>query len=417
MTFLHLIFNHKSKFIVITFLVSVIGLFKNFIVLKILDLEALGLLTLSQTVVITISLLQFGVVTGGYRLFSYRKEFALNRVNSAVFVFFILLSILLLTGGFFVKLLFQPEIDTLFILFFIVIGISSLYANWVTCKILGIKNIVLLNKAQLASAIVSFIVTGFAYYFGLWAVFLGIILQPIILILVIYIAVPSLRPVYNFKSFKKIILKVISLGFIPYLTTALNYFNSQLGRWVITISLGTIILGKTFLVSLFISLVSVFPGAVSNLLFPSIIEKFEKNLKDELIVSLKRQFLVLFVYFSGVTLFTLLLAKVLVAYFLPKYLDSVYLIYAIIPSVIFLNLSSPSIIFFNAAKKFNQILVGSIVSIFSYFILLMVYIAFFRTNIVGFLLIESIAAFIFFLYNSYYFIYFFKTYRHANQNI
>ena len=414
MTFLNLIFNPKSKFIVITFLVSVIGLCKSFIVLKTLDLEALGLVTLSQTVVITISLLQLGTVTGGYRLFSYKKEFGRKAVNSAVLVFFILLSILLITGSFFVKLLFQPEIDTLLILFFTVIGIISLYANWVNCKILGIKNIALLNKAQLVSALVSFVVTGFAFYFGLWAVFLGIILQPIILILVIYIADPSLRPVYHFKSFKKIILKVISLGFIPSLTTALNYFNSQMGRWVITISLGTIILGKTFLVSLFISMVSVFPGAVSNLFFPSIIEKFEKNLKDELIESLKRQFLVLFVYFSGVTVFTLLLSKVLVAYFFPDHLDSVYLIYAIIPSVIFLNLSGPAIIFFNAAKKFYQILVGSILSVFVYIILLMVYMAFFRTEIIGFLVIESIAASIFFLYNSYYFIYFLKTYRHVN---
>ncbi|WP_026751218.1 hypothetical protein [Sediminibacterium sp. C3] len=396
MTFLDLIFNPKSKFIVITFLVSVIGFFKSFIILKIFDLEALGLVTLSQTIVTSISLLQLGVVTGGYRLFSYKKEFVLNGVNSAVLVFFILLSILLIIGGFFVKLLLKPGIDTLVILFFIVIGIISLYANWVTCKLLGIKNIALLNKAQLASAIVSFIVTGFAFYFGLLAVFLGIILQPIILILVIYIAVPSLRPVYNLKSFKKIILKVIALGFIPYLTTALNYLNTQLGRWVITISLGTIFLGKTFLVTLFISLVSVFPVAVSNLFFPSIIEKFEMNLKEEVILSLKRQFLLLFIYFLGVTLFTLLLAKVLVSYFFPKHLDSVYLIYAIIPCVILLNLSSPAIIFFNAAKKFKQILVGSIVSVLSYIILLMLYIAFFRTKIVGFLVIESIAASFFF---------------------
>lgn len=289
------------------------------------------------------------------------------------------------------------------IMLLVIIGVISLYSNWVVCKLLGIKDVLTLNKAQLSSAIISFVVTLFAKWLGLVAVLAGLLLQPLIVIIIAYLIIPDLIPKFNLLNFKRYIIKIISLGFVPYLTSALTFFNSQLGRWLITISLGTTILGKTFLMTLFITLISVFPSAISNLFFPTIIEKFEKNMRNDLNNTLKRQLTILTVYYVFMISITLLLANVVVHAFLPKHIESVNLIYAIIPSLFFLHISSPAITLFNAAKRFKNILFGSLISVFSYVALLCLYLFFFNPSLIGFFIIESTSALFFFIYNAYYY--------------
>lgn len=402
--------NSKSRYIAITLIISAIGILKNVILLKFFDFDKLGLIALSQTFTTTISLFQLGVVTGGYRLFAYKKASVLKKINAAVLSSFLLLTAILIVIGLLVGCFFKIGISIYLLLLFIIIGVVSLYSNWVICKLLGTKNILTLNKAQLAGAVISFFVTLLAKWFGITAVFVGLILQPALIIIIAYQLMPELIPTLSFSGFRRYIKKIISLGFIPYLTSALTYFNSQLGRWLITFSLGTAILGRTFLVTLFVALISIFPAAISNLFFPSIIEKFEKNMKDDLRNTLKRQLVILVGYYALVILGTLSLANIVVKLFLPKQVESVYLIYAIIPALLFQHLSGPAITLFNAAKRFNQILIGSLISVFTYIILLALYLLFLKPQIVGFFIIESISALIFFIYNSYYYI-------KLNQNI
>jgi O-antigen/teichoic acid export membrane protein len=398
---IELVKHSKSKYIATTLVISAIGMLKNFILLKIFDFDKLGIVTLSLTFTVTISLLQVGIVTGGYRLFAYRGDRILKKVNSAVFVFFCLLTILLVTVGIIIDCFFKIKISSLLLFFLIGMGITSLYSDWVVCKLLGTKNILVVNKAQLLGTIIAFIVTLTVKWFGMPAVLGGLILQPILTIIIAYIYLPILRPVFNFIDFKNYIKKIISLGFIPYLTTAITYFNSQLGRWLITFSLGTAILGRTFLVTLFIALITIIPSAISNLFFPNIIERFEKGKWNELNVTLKRQIGILIIYYSFIILATLLLANIVVKLFLPKQIESVYLIYGIIPSLFFLHLSGPAITLFNAAKKFKLILIGSLTSVFTYIILLTLYLLFLKPQILGFYIIESISSFMFFIFNYY----------------
>lgn len=399
-----LVTNPQFKYIYITFLISAIGFLKSFVLLKFFEFDKLGIVALAQTFTSSISLMQIGVITGGYRLFSYKKESILKKVNETVFFFFLIITIFLCFLGFVVSCFFSIGVSALFCQLFILIGVLSLYSNWVVCKLLGTRNIKVVNKAQAASAIVSFFITLGAYWFGLTAVLTALFLQPLIIIGVAYLFSPILMPSLNFKSFKKYIKKIISLGFIPYLTSALTLLNSQLGRWLITFSLGTIILGKTFLPALFVVLVSVFPSAISSLFFPKIIENFEKNQNENLVKTLKNYFAILMIYYSLVITVTLLLANIMIKIFLPKQVESIYLIYAVLPSVFFLHLSGPAIFLFNAMKKFNNILIGGLISVFSYCFFLCLYLYFSKPQLVYFFIIESVSALLFFVYNSYYFI-------------
>lgn len=404
MKFLNLINNAKTKFILVTFIVSGIGFLKSFILLKIFDFEKLGIIALAQTATTTISLLQIGAITGAYRLFSYKRENILKHINSAILIFFVYLSVFLAIVGFIIDLTYNTGISSFMLFVLIAIGVISLYSNWIVCKLLATKEIFVLNKAQVISALISFFVTLLAKWVGLAAVLAGLILQPALTIGFAYLSIPKLIPVFDVRGFRKYIIKIIYLGFVPYLTSALTLLNSQLSRWIITFTLGTVVLGKTFLVTLFIALVSVFPSAVSNLFFPTIIEKYEKNLKTDLNASLNKQFLILGSYYLAVILSTLLFANILVKLILPKHLESVYLIYAVIPALLFQHLSVPAITLFNAAKKFKQILHGSLISVFTYILFLIAYICFFKPSLLGYFVIESVSALLFFIYNLFYFI-------------
>jgi O-antigen/teichoic acid export membrane protein len=404
MTIKELINNSQSRFVFVTFGISAIGFLKTFFLLKIFNFNTLGIIALAQTFSSTISLMQLGVVTGGYRLFSYKKDSVLEKINSAVLFFFLLLIVLLCFLGIITDRFFNLGISLYLVLFFIIIGVTSLYSNWVICKLLGSKNLIVVNKVQIASSIISFIVTLSAKWFGLPAVLAALLLQPVIIIVVAYLIIPRLIPRISFISFKKYIKRIISLGFIPYLTSALTLFNSQLGRWLITFSLGTLILGKIFLPSLFAVLISVFPGAISSLFFPSIIEKFELNQKEELSKIIKKQFILLASYFCTVSILTLLCIDVVIKAFLPKHFESINLIYAILPSLVFIHMSGPAINLFNGAKKFNHILIGGLISVISYCLLLVLYLYLYKPQLIWFFVIESISAFLFFMYNIFYFI-------------
>lgn len=399
-----LINNSNSKYVIITFIVSVLGFLKTFILLKILDFEELGLTALAQTFISTIGLMQFGVLTGGYRLFSYKKQSTLNSINAAILIFFAFLTLILLILGVIISYFVNTGLNLSLVIVFILTGILSLYSNWVICKLLGTKNIIVVNKVQMVSAIISFLITASAIWFGFSAVVFALFLQPVLVIFLAYIQIPKIIPSVSFVCFKKYIKKIIFLGFVPYLTSAFGLFNSQLGRWLITFTLGTVILGKTFLPTLFVVIVSVFPGAIANLFFPKIIEKFEINKFEDLNSLIKKQFLILGAYYLLVIIATLLIADVLIRLVLPKHSDGVAFVYAILPSLVFIHLSGPAINFFNAAKKFNYILIGGLITVISYGFLLLVYLYFFKPQLVFFFVIESISAFLFFVYNIRYYI-------------
>jgi len=391
--------NEKLRYILISGVISIFGFVKSFLFLRLFNFLDLGLINIAQNFIISISLLQIGIITGGYRLYCYKSEEIRSLINSAVlYFFFILSSVLLIVLGVAV-VFFDTDISIYQLFFFVMIGVLSLYGNWVTCKILAIGKIKLLNRANLISAILSILIIFLFKYIGVWAALLAFLSQSLILILFCYARVPQIVPKIQNFNFKKIVGKVISIGFVPYLTTAMGYFNSQLGRWLITLKLGTFILGKTSIVNLFITVLNVFPTAISHLFYPTLIAKYEMGNMVEFKQSLQRYFLVLAIYLSGTILLTLMLSNFVVGILFPIHLESLNLVYAILPSLTLLCITSPIIVVLQAAKKFKAIFFGSLISVVVYLVLLVVYLYRFDTKLIGFFIIESISSFCFFVYN------------------
>lgn len=395
--------NEKVIYILVSVLISILGFVKSFLFLKFFDFESLGIINVCQNFIVTVSLLQIGVITGGYRLYCYKSESLTRKINSAVLFFFLLLLIVLLIICLLSVLFLTVGTSEYMLFFFVIVGVLGLYANWVTCKLLAVNKIKLLNRINLLSVLVSLSIVFLYKYIGVWAALLTFLSQSLILIFFAYSNVSRIVPRLRYLNFKRLIVKIIWLGFIPYLTTAMGYFNSQLGRWLITFNLGTIILGKTSLVNLYVTLINVFPTAISNLFFPSLMLKYESGNRLEFNQSLKRYFIILLCYLSITIVLTIILSNFIVGLLFPKHLESLNLVYAILPSLTFLCLSSPIIVVLNASKRFKEIFYGSLISVLVYLVLLVTYLFHFQAKLIGFFLIESISSLCFFIYNCFVF--------------
>lgn len=410
---INLFFNSQIKFIVISFITSFFGFAKSLFILKFFNFETLGLISLAQTFVSSISLTQIGVVTGGYRIFSYKKKSILTKVNSAVLVFFIMLLFALIIFSCISLYFYDPNIDYMLIILFVVLGVIALYSNWVINKLIGLKNIKTVNNVQIISAIGSLILTLTSIWIGYAGVIIAMFFQPIVIIMLSYYISPILRPKFNWLFFKKYIKIIISLGFIPYLTSALAILNTQIGRWCITITLGSFFLGKLFLPIVVVAVGSVFPAAISNLFFPKIIEKYEIKDFIGLSIDIKKVFWIIGFYCTALVLLILFCLNTVVMSFFPIHIESLNLVYISLPTIIFSSLSIPIVIYFNAAKKFNYILYGGILSSLSYIILMFFYVISSEISLFAILAIESISSFLLIVYN----IYIFKKTFFTNLNL
>jgi O-antigen/teichoic acid export membrane protein len=393
--------SKKVRYVLIYGLVSITGFFKSYIFLDYFDFADLGLINLCQNFIITISLLQVGIITGGFRLFAYKKVHTRKIINSTVMLFFILLYVVLNLFILCIIIFTETEIAWYWYFIFINIGVLSLYANWVNSKLIALRHMEVLNIVNLTSAVISISVVFLAPYLGVLAAISTFFLQSFTLILLSYALIPSVRPAFSIEKSLRFGKLLVSIGFIPYFTGAVNYFNSQFGRWLITIHLGLVLLGKTSLVGLFGTVANVIPNAISNLYFPDMIASYERRDFSNFEQIFKRYFLIITVYVISVTLMTIALGELVVGAFFPKHLESLPLVYASLPAIGLTFMCNPVVLVMNAMKKFKNILTGSLISVTIFLILVLLYVFLFEVELIGFFIIESISALIFFIYNYY----------------
>ena len=112
--------SNKLIYIVISALISALGLTKSFLFLKFFNFFDLGIININQNFAVLISFFLIGIITGGYRLFSYKNISIQTRVNSTVLVYFIFLTILLLFGSIIIIHFIKTDIDSIYICYFLI---------------------------------------------------------------------------------------------------------------------------------------------------------------------------------------------------------------------------------------------------------------------------------------------------------
>ncbi|KAA2245351.1 hypothetical protein F0L74_05150 [Chitinophaga agrisoli] len=326
--------------------------------MKYLDFYDLGLIGIVQILIMIMSMLQLGMVTGGYKAYSILQEnFDINNtITSYVMVMLgISLPILILTTH-------SGSTPAYIAVFGILIGALSLYNNWLTCMMLAKGDIKPLNTINLISASASFITLPAIVFWKLHGVLLGTATAPILFCITAMIKVPYLRP-FRFTLSRAMIRKLLYYGFVPYLTSTFLYINIQIERWAIVKVMGVEELGRLSLCVIISAAFMIVPNSVSNLYFPTAMRTFAEGDFQQFRLVIRRYTLVIAAYGVAFVTATALLVRILVPFFFPKHVPQIHLVYWMLPSLFFMGFNTIPIIIFNAAFKYRAIITVNIIGL------------------------------------------------------
>lgn len=360
--FLSLIQTSSSVYIFSTIIVSIIGFGRSFLMMKYLDYNFLGWITILQTLIQLVSFFQIGLLNGGYRIYC-SEEAQKTRVNNTNISYLILLSafsiilIILLKS---LNLFNSYRIDI--ILLGIFIGIVSMLKNWIT-------NVLIAESRLMELSIIDFISNFFAMififtipYFGFFGGVISICISPIIFISYAIFKYPIFR-LTRFDFELKYVKYILKFGFVPFLAAIFVQFSAQIERWSITSFLGVSELGKYYLPFFITGLYAIVPNALNSIYFPKAMRLY--NIKDYngYLSEIKEYMTIIIIYSLSTSILLVLFLEPSIKFFLPKHLIGIQYVYYLLPGLIAISLTGPLSVVFNTIVKFKFIFWGNLIGV------------------------------------------------------
>ncbi len=359
-------------YLAINIYVSFVGFLRSFVFMKYLNMGDLGTISLIQTVILFISLLQFGLINGGYRIFSLDRADEQNNVNNLLFSFFGLISLSLSFFWVVLKIFnVQLIISNNILLVAIVSGIFSLITNWLTNTLIGKRKIKEINKINFISTTISLLILPTVTIWGMYGAIASLILQPLLFVVITLILHKDLRP-KTFNLNIRLARHVLSFGFIPFLAGIFVILNTQIERWSIAQILGTEALGNYYLVFLYSTLFIILPSSLLNIFFPKAIYSYENGSMPSF-----RNLILIFtriniIYLTVVGLLTFFTLQLFIDIILPLHSNNTRYVIIYLPGLIANILSNTFSLIFNSCLQLKPLLVGGIISVFFTFSLLFI---------------------------------------------
>lgn len=383
--------NPKFSYIGLNISLSGLAFIRSFISLKYLNYYELGLVGIVQILAMVISMLQIGMVTGGYKMYSISTED--NSINNTVSGY--ILTILLITTPLSILIHFK-DASYYILLFGIIVGALSLYNNWLTCMMLARGDLKSLNRINLISTLATFFTLPTIFFWTIKGVLLGTAIGPVIFFIYAMVRIGYLRPT-RINLDWQMMRKILYYGFIPYLTTTFFYINVQIERWSIVQVLGLEALGKLSLCVILTAAFMIVPSSISNLYFPGSMKTFtEKNFSAFQHI-LKRYAVIILLYSLSFVIGTSLMAHIIVPLIFPKHVAQIPLIYWILPSLLFTGVNTILTMLFNAAFKYRAIITINMVGLLSMASCVFIILNFTTAKLIYFVIAESITALISFV--------------------
>ncbi len=357
------IINRHSLYVLITLYVSAVGFLRSFLFMRWLDMGELGMISLMQTVMMFISLFQFGLINGGYRIFALDKTDQQRAINNVLFSYFALLGGLLIL--FWLTLVItgiELVMNNRLMLAALICGFFALINNWLTNTLIGKRLIRDINIINLISATLSLSVIPLIIWLGMTGAVLVIVIQPLTFVVITLIKHKDLRPnAWNFDVSQ--VKYILSFGFIPFLCGIFVQANLQVERWSIAKVLGPEALGEFYLVFLYTTLFVLAPLALQNLFFPKAIYAYENDQMKSFKELLKKHVLLLTSYVIVVVVLTLVAMPFFVNLFFPQHGPYTEYVYYVIPGLIALVFCDPFSIILNATVRLKPIFYAGIIAL------------------------------------------------------
>lgn len=349
-----------TLYVIINLFVSAVGFVRSFIFMRWLGMEELGLISLAQTVMQFLSLFQFGLINGGYRLFALNKSDDQERVNNLLFSYFSLLAGVCLTIWCIVAISGHKLImDNSLLLVSIVCGMLMLINNWLNNTLIGKQKLTSINRINLLSVIISVALLPLVKLLGFTGAVIVIVSQPLVFVANTLIQNKDLRPT-RFLLDLKLVHYVLKFGFIPFLSGIFVLINLQFERWSIAGFLGAEALGRFYLVFLYNSLYLLIPVSIQNIFFPKAVNAYERSSISEFKSLVKKELLVIFAYDALIVVITILLLNPVISIVFPNHIDNTIYVFYLLPGLIAQSLYEVPGLILNSCVRLKPILYGSL---------------------------------------------------------
>lgn len=352
--------NSKFMYVAINICLGIVGFIKSFVFMSFYNFTELGFITLLNTSIMLVSLLQFGLINGGYRIYSIGDMSQAEDVNNTINTYFLLLLFLLiLILGF--LFFFEYEINTLYLIVGGFTGIAALSQNWLTNILIAKSELKKLNNLNIAYAVISVLLLILVPFYKLTGGVLAIAIPPFIFVIVTFSFYKNLLP--SSISLKKSHIKLILIsGFIPFLSGIFDQVNLQIQNWSINVVLSEEYLGKFYLVSLYIVVFMLIPKSINSLFFPQAMRYYNKGLFKELKTHINKYYFYLFLYVIPVISSTVLFLEPIVIWIFPNHIIGIKYVYIVLPGLTALLFSSPIGLIYNASLKLYPMLYAYVLS-------------------------------------------------------
>lgn len=397
--------KQKLSYVFINVAMAMLGFVRSYITMKYLGFYDVGLLAMVMSVIEFVSMFQFGLLNGGFRMFFVNTASVNKKINSMLFSYFGLLTIVLLVAlAIYIAIKGTVNLQLGMIALGAIIGVVSLIKNWISNLLIAAQKLAMLNRINIWSTLISFIFIFFVPSFGLIGSILLIISQPVIFTISALWLNPEFRPKEIFYS-KVFLRKLMFFGFIPFLAGILVKVDDQVERWGIIDILGVEDLGKYNLVLIYCSLFMLVPASINPIFYPKAILEYKNNNYLALKKTLKQYILTLFAYTVVAICFTILLLPYTINLLLPKYNVGVQYVWYIIPYLVAQMLVMPLDFIYTLTAKYRVMFVSYIFAVLLFVVLIFVITTFSVKKLEYFAIAKSLdgAIFVTVSYLGYYF--------------
>jgi O-antigen/teichoic acid export membrane protein len=351
----------KYRYVAVSMLVSLIAFTRNLLLMKTLDLTALGQMALMQTLVMLVGFLQVGLMNGAYIQYAARDR-EINRLIIQVITTGILLLVPVValvaqaakTFGLLTDLIWPGTLTI-----GLAAGIATLASTWMNNSLIADGMLAYSNLINLGAVLVSLLVAILSQHQGLTAALFAVLVQPLAVAIGALVIAPNLRPRRLGLHFETIAL-LFKLGFTPFISGLAVLATHQVERWSIAVALGPEELGRFYLVLMYATFFALVPSALLNVYFPPAKRAFATQEAVQLRNFVHRHLRDLLVYFLLAVLLTVLLMPTLVARFLPTFSSSTALVYYALPGLLLFTLrDSASLILFSSGQMRQLLTAGA----------------------------------------------------------
>jgi O-antigen/teichoic acid export membrane protein len=356
--------NSAAIYVLVNVAASAVTFSRNILFMRNLDHGDLGEVAIIQTIVVIVGFFQFGLINGGYRLFVGADPTVAAQINNTIttnlgglsLLFLPVISMLQSLGEIGVK-----NIQNETLLIGSVIGVATMWANWLNNTLIAKFNLTVSASINLCSIVLSLVVVLLSEPGRLEAAFLAMLVQPVCAIIVTLTFNDSLRPRISIN--RKLTRKIIVLGFAPYCAGIITLMNLQLERWFIVSELGAEAMGKYYLTIIYSSVFMLVPLSLLNLFYPKAATAFELRDKNLFKYLVQKHRLVLVIYLCIASVVTFSFLPWSLKTYLNKYAGQQNLVYLVLPGLIAIVLFDNVALILQSSKKMFNIFLFTLVSI------------------------------------------------------